>query len=671
MRTEHPQQQAKREHTLSLVRATWRQAGVRVAYTGLSALMASQLLVPGIAIAAEPTDATAAQPEAVTAASPAPTADPTPDATADPTPVSTDPAPAADPTPVSTDSAPAADPAPTAEKDAEPKPATDPKPAATPRAATKDGTAKARGVTDVVGGEGGVKIDTTVVEHYYDCELPSAVTLGEGETRTFDLADAPDAMVDMLKAETRYYKADNASHALVETGDPSESVVTLSIAPVEKHLRVTLTFSGGTVDSGAAYSLKLSSSEKVGSTLTYNSTDYEGNIIGDPDDIFNTGQQGGSVVIHETRDDYYLRHAIDTNLTLVAADAQDIQTAVIENVKWEYAPGETPQATATVAAADADKYEIAYECWEQMEGDDPANLTPVAFWYSDDSKYVPGMKKITQFEEGKFYMHSVELRLKDGYEFAPDVDATANGIPMDYVIHTVNGLFIPNAGSMLCEEPIDEWQAIDTVEIQGATTSFKAGDKPVFTAGTPAGSNYIFQCEFWTGDDKSDVNSEKFWDQNITNHIDSFKAGVTYHYGVYLKAARGFYFTPDTKLVINGQPVNYTRDANDSEIGFDRMDTMWVFTDLAFTPEAAEPTPDPKPDQRPETKPTTEPASKPTSDANKTAKPATKAPEKVVKPATGTLPATGDTTAMMIAALSIAGATIAAAGTAVEKRRNS
>lgn len=97
---------------------------------------------------------------------------------------------------------------------------------------------------------------------------------------------------------------------------------------------------------------------------------------------------------------------------------------------------------------------------------------------------------------------------------------------------------------MLCEQPIDEWRAIDVIEINGATTTFKAGDKPVFTANVPTGSNSLPQCEFWTGSDGSEVNSQKFWDQNITNHIDAFKPGVTYRYGIYLKSARGFYFTP-------------------------------------------------------------------------------------------------------------------------------
>lgn len=649
-------QQTQRERTHSLINGAGR-AGAKIACAGVSVLMASQLMLPCAALANETTDAITSQdtPAMTVTLGTTTTAEAEAIATETPSPAA-DPAPAAMPTVAATPAAtPAASPEPAAADPAAPAPA-DPAPAspATPQA----NTPQPCGVTDVIEGEGGVKINTTVVDHYYDCTLPPALTLNEGESQTFDLADAPDAMVSMLKADTRYFKADNATHALVEATNAAGSAVTLSITPVENRLRVTLTFTGGEVDSGAGYSLNLSSSEKIGSTLTYTGTDYEGGdiLVGDPDDIFNGNYRGGSVIINETRDNYYLRYGFDSTVTLVSAEAQAIQTAIVENAKLEYAPGEAPRATATVPAAYADKYEIAYECWELMEGDDPANLTPVAFWYSDDSKYTPGMERIARFEEGKFYMYSVELRLKDGNEFAPDVDATVNGAPANYVIHTVNGLFLPNAGSMLCEEPIDEWQAIDVIEVTGATTTFKAGDKPVFTAGTPGGSSSLFQCEYWMGSDGSDANSVDFWDQNITNRIGTFKPGVTYRYGVYLKAARGFYFTPSTKLVINGVEHGYevADSVSDPENGW--IYTLWLSTDIAFAPEAANPNPETKPSERPGDNGNGPVESdKPTQAVDKTAEKA--------------LPTTGDDTMLAIATLGVAGATVAAAGIAVGKRR--
>ena len=389
-----------------------------------------------------------------------------------------------------------------------------------------------------------------------------------------------------------------------------------------------------------------------------------------PCGVTDTTEKPGGVKINTTVVDHYTDCVLPSNVTLVAAENEALESLTVENVKTDYAPGEAPRATATIPAVDADKYEIAYECWEEMDGSDPTELTPVAFWYSDPAKYIPGMKKIDHFEEGKFYMYSVELRLKDGFTVADDCDMNVNGY-WTHHIKTVNSVFAPNAANMLCEQPIDEWRAIDVIEINGATTTFKAGDKPVFTADVPDGSHSLPQCEFWTGSDGSDVNSQKFWDQNITNHIDAFKPGVTYRYGLYLKPARGFYFTPNTKLKINGVECGYQMDEAsvvDPDSGW--IHTLWLSTDLTFTPEATpapdpQPTPDLKPTPQPEVKPEAKPEQKPET------KPAAKTVEKTtpVKKSEAVLAATGDAAAMTVAALGIAGATVAAAGVATAKRR--
>ena len=648
-----------------------RRTGAKIACVGVSALIAGQLFMPAASLAAETADKVTATNDAAAVAAPAvqatPAAETAPAASAAPASA----APAA--------SAPASNSASAdqqvASQQAQPAPvamandaaAADQNAAAGQNefagnfAAPANDAIQTRGVTDVIGGEGGVKINTTVIDHYYDCELPPAVTLNEGQTQTFNLPDAPDAMVSELKADTRYFKADNATRTLIETTVAADSAVTLNITPVENHLRMTLSFTGGKVDSGSSYTLNLGAIEKVASTLTYTGTDYKGDniIVGDPDDIFNAYKPGGSVVINETRDNYYLRYNINSEITLVSAEKKALENLNVENVKTDYAPGEAPRATATIPAADADKYEIAYECWEEMDGSDPRELTPVAFWYSDPGKYAPGMKKITQFEEGKFYMYSVELRLKDGNTLADDYNVNVNGQWVSNTIKTVEGVFAPNAANMLCEQPIVEWQAIDLIEINGATTTFKAGDKPVFTAGTPEGSNAIFQCEYWTGSDGSEVNSVEFWDQNITNHIDAFKPGVTYRYGVYLKPARGFYFAPDAKLMINGAACGYqVGEASEVDPESGMIYTLWLSTDLTFTPEGAAPNPNPQPDEGDGGTTNTEDLTK---------APTTKAA--ATKPATGNLAATGDDAALMAAALGIAGAT-AATAVAAARRRN-
>lgn len=659
MNVSHFDKQAQRESTCSLVHDTWRCVGAKIACAGACALMVGQLLLPSVALATECADPAAGTDE-VAAAPVTPTVA---EDTAAPAPVPVAPA------------APMADAAPAAPSTAEAQQDQQDAPAATVNdagAADQDGSLGGAdsssandaimpcGVTDVTGGSG-VKVNTTVVRHDTDCKLSDNITLEKGQPYTYDFPDVEGGMPDeplCELVETKYYRADAASGTLAEVQDTSMSDVTAHFEPVGDHMRLTLTFTGGAA--GGSYRLTRNEDLYIGAALTYTSTDYEGD----------NSYAGSSITVNETRDDYYLRYVINSEITLVASENEALHNLNVNDVKTDYAPGEAPRATATIPAADADKYEIAYECWEEMDGSDPAELTPVAFWYSDPAKYPTGARRIEHFEEGKFYMYSVELRLKGDNTVADDCMMYVNG-HWAHHIKTVNGVFAPNADNMLCEQPIDEWRAIDVIEINGATTTFKAGDKPVFTANVPTGSNSLPQCEFWTGSDGSEVNSQEFWDQNITNHIDAFKPGVTYRYGIYLKSARGFYFTPNTKLVINGQECGYqvADSVSDEDSGW--IYTLWLNTDLTFTPEATptpdpQPTPDPKPTPQPGVKPETKPSAKPatTTTVSKTVEKTTQA-----KKGDAVLAITGDTTAMTVAALGIAGATVAAAGLAATKRR--
>lgn len=650
MNVSHFDKQAQRESTCSLVHGTWRCVGAKIACAGACALMVGQLLLPSVALATECADPAAGTDE-VAAAPVTPT-------------VAED---AAATTAPAASTAPATDAAPAAQATVEPQ-QTIPADAvnessgaalAGQNASGDDNAAMPAsnaimpcGVTDVVGGSD-VRVNTTVVPHYTNCKLPDNITLEKGQSYTHDFPDVEGGIPEALASEVvevKYYRADAASGTLVEVQDASMSDVTARFEPVGNHMRLTLTFTGGAA--GGSYRLTRNEALYIGTALEYTGTDYE----------------GSSTILNETRYDYYLRYVINSEITLVASENEALHNLDVNDVKTDYAPGEAPRATATILAADADKYEIAYECWEEMELDmESGESVPVAFWYSDPAKYTPGMKKIDHFEEGKFYMYSVELRLKGDNTVADDCNMNVNGHWVHH-IKAVNGVFAPNADNMLCEQPIDEWRAIDVIEINGAMTTFKAGDRPVFTAGTPAGSDSILQCEFWTGSDGSEVNSVEFWDQHITNHIDAFKPGVTYRYGLYFKPARGFYFTPNTKLKINGVECGYqVGEASEVDPESGWIYTLWLNTDLTFTPEATptpdpQPTPDPKPTPQPGVKPAAKPAT--TTATTKTVEKTTQA-----KKGDAVLATTGDTTAMTVAALGIAGATVAAAGLAATKRR--
>lgn len=262
-----------------------------------------------------------------------------------------------------------------------------------------------------------------------------------------------------------------------------------------------------------------------------------------------------------------------------------ITAATIENAQFDYQLGDALQATAWVAVDDMDKYEIAYECWQQFE-----NNEPVAAWYSDNGSH-GSLPTITEFKSGKSYVYSLVLKPKEGYSFGSETAVTVNG---ESVKSSLSGeyLYVPAVKTIT----MPTIKVIDVVEINDATVSFQDGDKPVFTGDVPDDVYYVLRAAWWELNSTTGLISTEpeFGSGIYENKITTFEAGKTYHYGVYVVAYGDvgnirYVFGPDTKLKINGEFVNYTRYEGDESDGSDG--TMWVLTDLTMTPEAGGTTP--------------------------------------------------------------------------------
>lgn len=263
-------------------------------------------------------------------------------------------------------------------------------------------------------------------------------------------------------------------------------------------------------------------------------------------------------------------------------DGSEITNATIEDVRFNYGAGDTPETSAFVTAVDYEKYDVAYECWQQFE-----NNEPVAAWYSDNGSH-GSLPKFKEFEGGKKYVYFLMLKPKDGYSFSSETIVTVNGQKVS--AHFVDGFMYVPAVKTITASTVT---VIDVVEINDATINFEDGDKPVFTGNVPDGANYALRAAWWELDSKTGlISTEPEWGSEIyENKISAFEAGKTYYYGVYVTAVgfvesenTSYIFGPDTKLKINGEFVNYKRYENDTSDGSDG--TLWVITDLTMTPKA-------------------------------------------------------------------------------------
>ena len=284
-------------------------------------------------------------------------------------------------------------------------------------------------------------------------------------------------------------------------------------------------------------------------------------LVGDQDALENaaSGSVNKNIVVHE-----YQVYQTTYDLIVQAIDegSQDeatINNVCIENVKFAYRSGDTPQATAEVYNADADKYEIAYECWQEFE-----NNEPVAAWYSDNGSH-GSLPTITEFESGKRYVYSLMLKPKDGYSFNSETTVTVNG---ESVKSSLSGeyLYVPAVKTIT---PTKQNTVITSAAVENVKLDYKDGETPrtTATAATADRDKYDILYECWGKLEKTDEYTTKsvaYWysdeDYCPSGYADltSFDKDGKYEYSVRLEAKDGYIFSDSISaddITLNGKSL--------------------------------------------------------------------------------------------------------------------
>ena len=241
--------------------------------------------------------------------------------------------------------------------------------------------------------------------------------------------------------------------------------------------------------------------------------------------------------------------------------ASTITSAVVKNVKFNYQPGDAPQATAEVYNADADKYEIAYECWQEFE-----NNEPVAAWYSDNGSH-GSLPTITEFESGKRYVYSLMLKPKDGYSFSNETAVTVNG---ESVKSSLSGeyLYVPAVKTIT---PTKQNTVITSAAVENVKLDYKDGEAPrtTATAAVADRDKYDILYECWGKLEKTDEYTTKpvaYWysdeDYCPSGYADltSFNKDGKYKYSVRLEAKDGYIFSDSISaddITLNGKSLPF------------------------------------------------------------------------------------------------------------------
>ena len=250
-------------------------------------------------------------------------------------------------------------------------------------------------------------------------------------------------------------------------------------------------------------------------------------------------------------------YTYDLNVQQTGQPESTITAATIQDVNFNYQPGDAPQATAEVYNDDADKYEIAYECWQEFE-----NNEPVAAWYSDNGSH-GSLPTITEFESGKRYVYSLMLKPKDGYSFNSETTVTVNG---ESVKSSLSGeyLYVPAVKTIT---PTKQNSTLTAIDVENVKLDYQPGDAPRASA-KKAGTNqdkYDISYECWEKNEKDandSMHTVGYWYSDESCYSDgdvrfsTFEKGGRYKYSVKLQAKDGYTFdsnlTNKENVTLNG-----------------------------------------------------------------------------------------------------------------------
>ena len=268
---------------------------------------------------------------------------------------------------------------------------------------------------------------------------------------------------------------------------------------------------------------------------------------------------GTFTVIRDVHQYQIYDYTYDLTVQENSQPASTITSAVVKNVKFNYQPGDAPQATAEVYNDDADKYEIAYECWQEFE-----NNEPVAAWYSDNGSH-GSLPTITEFESGKRYVYSLMLKPKDGYSFNSETAVTVNG---ESVKSSLSGeyLYVPAVKTIT---PTKQNTVITSAAVENVKLDYKDGEAPrtTATAAVADRDKYDILYECWGKLEKTDEYTTKpvaYWysdeDYCPSGYADltSFNKDGKYKYSVRLEAKDGYIFSDSISaddITLNGKSL--------------------------------------------------------------------------------------------------------------------